>query len=217
MTGEPSSAPGGPRVEVSVVIPVFRSASIVGRTVTETLAELRTAGRPFELVLVEDASPDASWEVVRGLAVEHPEVRAFRLLRNSGQHLALLCGLARARGEVVVTMDDDLQNPPSQIERLLAALEADPTVDLVLGDSERRQHHWFRRAGSRLVRRLSRRIFASPSAVRPSNFRAIRRPLVDRVVGHRGPAPFLPGVLTMYTHHPVNVTVEHAPRAAGSS
>ena len=217
MAEERTGARSDGAVSVSVVIPVFRSEPIVGRTVADTLAELRHAGRTFEIVLVEDASPDGSWEVVRGLALEHPEVRAIRLLRNSGQHVALLCGLGRARGDVVVTMDDDLQNPPSEIERLLAPLEADASVDLVLGAYERKRHHWFRRLGSRLVRRLSRSIFVTAGSVTPSNFRAIRRPLVDRVLAHRGPAPFLPGVLTMYAHHPVNVTVVHAPRAEGTS
>src|SRR4051812_41282631 len=114
----PDTAP-----EVSIVVPVYRSAPILPELVRQVDAAMRDAGMGgrFELVLVNDASPDDSWQVIRKLALEHVFVRGFCLARNFGQHSATMAGLNRARGEIVVIMDDDLQHPPASIMTLVQA------------------------------------------------------------------------------------------------
>jgi glycosyltransferase involved in cell wall biosynthesis len=119
------------RPTVSVVVPVFESAARLPELVARIESALRAAGRPFELVLVNDASRDGSWDVVLALARDRPWLRAVDLARNVGQHGAVLCGTRLARGELVVTLDDDLQHPPEEIPRLLARLESG--YDLVYG------------------------------------------------------------------------------------
>jgi undecaprenyl-phosphate 4-deoxy-4-formamido-L-arabinose transferase len=109
--------------EVSVVIPAYRSSATLPE-LTKRLGDLfANLGRTFELIVVDDCSPDGTWETLRSLRAERAELRIVRLLRNSGQHNALLCGLSQARGDAVVTMDDDLQNPPEEIPALLDALD----------------------------------------------------------------------------------------------
>src|ERR1700739_1461749 len=115
------SAANPPRI--SVVVPVYNSAAILPALVKELYAVLAGCAKEFELVLVNDASPDTSWEAITKLAGEHTWIRGINLMRNAGQHNALLCGIRAARYEIIATIDDDLQNPPSEIPRLLAKLE----------------------------------------------------------------------------------------------
>ena len=120
-------------VELSVVIPVYRSEATLRPLVERLLPVLEAVAQDFEVVLVDDGSPDRAWEVILELRREHPgKIVAVQLMRNFGQHNALMCGFRHARGRVVVTMDDDLQHPPESIATLLAALR-DRDLDLVYG------------------------------------------------------------------------------------
>src|SRR5687768_5494187 len=107
---------------LSVIVPVYRSARILPDLVARLEPVLRASGKSFELVLVDDSSPDESWRVIAELARRHAWVRGLCMMRNFGQHGALLCGIRSARHDVIVTVDDDLQHPPEEIPRLLAEL-----------------------------------------------------------------------------------------------
>ena len=144
------------------------------RSLPELLRQLsgvlsRTAGG-YELILVDDCSPDESWRVIRELAREYPQVQGFQLMHNEGQATATLCGLARARGEIVVTMDDDLQHPPDQLPKLLEALRTNPGLDCVLGYFEEKHHAFYRNVGSGLIRRINAAAFRLPPACAPPRF-----------------------------------------------
>lgn len=201
---------------VSVVIPVFRSAAIVSKTVDATLAVLRDLGESFEVILVNDGSPDDSWEVISGLARDHPEITSIDLLRNYGQHSAVMCGLARSTGGFVFTIDDDLQNPPSELPKMLDAARTGDH-DLVVGRFPSKKHSIGRRWGSSLIAMINRKVFGNPHAIVMTNVRCIRRDLVDRVVAYRTAKPYVTGLCLRYTGSPVNVTVEHHERAEGQS
>src|SRR5262245_20817656 len=125
---------------LSVVVPVYRSARILPDLVARLEPVLRAQGNGFELVLVDDSSPDESWRVIGELARRHPWVRGLCMMRNFGQHGALLCGIRSARHAITVTMDDDLQHPPEEIPRLLAELARGH--DVVYG-SPRDEPHGF--------------------------------------------------------------------------
>jgi len=127
-------------IDISVVIPVYNSSDCLTellRQLTETLDEM---GDSYEVILVEDASPDNSWQVIEQLVPQYPRVSAIRLMSNAGQHKALICGLSHARGEIVITMDDDLQHPPDQLPVFLDALRSDPHIDCVFGHFDEKQH-----------------------------------------------------------------------------
>jgi glycosyltransferase involved in cell wall biosynthesis len=205
-----------PTVNVSVVVPVYRSEKIVGRTVADTVAILRSTGSRFEVILINDGSPDDSWRVIASLADEYPEVTAVDLLRNYGQHSAVMCGLRLSRGEYVVSIDDDLQNPPSDIPRLVdAAVTGDN--DLVVGRFAEKKHGLIRRWGSALIASINKRVFGNPTNIVMTNVRCMRRDLVDRMLTHSTSKPYITGLCLMYTATPANLDVQHLPRTEGTS
>jgi glycosyltransferase involved in cell wall biosynthesis len=199
---------------LSVVVPTYRSAPALG----ELLDRLRTAlaGVDYEVVVVNDASPDDTWERLEALAPHHPELVAVDLLANRGQALATLCGVAHARGDQVATMDDDLQHPPEELPRLLAALAAHPRWDAVVGTWPR-DHGLLRAAGSWLFARLDRLAHGTPKGFRHTAFRVMRRPLVDALLSHESRTPLFGPLLTQLSSEVHNVPVAHDARPHGSS
>jgi glycosyltransferase involved in cell wall biosynthesis len=198
---------------VSVVVPVYRSTG----TLQPLLERIRAAlgDRCSEVIFVDDGSPPATWEVLRELA-RTPEVTAIRLGRNAGQHAALLAGVRRARYGTVVTLDDDLQNPPEMIPRLLEALETQD-VDVVYGWSPDTEHAWWRRAGSAVIRRTISAALRMPEAARLGAFRAFRTSLRDGFAGELGPGVSLDALLGWSTSRFGSVEVDHHARAEGRS
>ena len=199
----------------SVVIPVYNSEAVVAQTVGQVLAVFTEAGLRHEVILVNDGSPDRSWDVISGLAEEHEHVVALDLLHNYGQHHANLAGFREATGDYVITMDDDLQNPPDQA--LLLIDEAMTGRDLVFGDFERKQAAGYRRIGSQMINLINRRIFAQPPGLAVSNFRIMRRDVVDRICASRTAHPYMTGQALLYSRNRSNVTVRHEPRPIGKS
>lgn len=200
--------------QYSVVIPVYNSAPIVGATIEQTLAFFERRGSSCEIIAVNDGSTDGSWEVLRRLAQAHSCVTAVDLTANRGQHTATLCGLARSTGAAVITLDDDLQQPPGEIARLIEKY-ADGH-DLVCGRFV--QHRGaVRRLGSWTVALLDRWLFDTPRGFVFTSFRLMRRDVVERVCGYRVRDPYLRGLLVLCATSPANVWVEHRPRPVGRS
>ena len=199
----------------SVVIPVYNSRDVVGSTVARVVEVFESAGLRYQVVLVNDGSRDGSWDVIADLARRSPHVVALDLLRNYGQHHANLAGLRESTGDFVITMDDDLQNPPDQLLLLIdKALEGH---DVVFGRFERKQAPGYRRLGSRLIDVVNRRVFEQPRGLAVSNFRILRRDVVERICGSRTAHPYITGQALMYSHSPADVLVRHDPRANGTS
>lgn len=199
----------------SVVVPVFNSAGVVDTTIERILKSFADAGLRHELILVDDGSHDDSWRIIADRARRHDEVVAIKLLKNYGQHHANLAGLRAATGDYVITMDDDLQNPPDQA--LLLIDTAMDGHDVVFGAYETKQHAGYRRLGSALISMLNRRIFGQPPGLAVSNFRILRRDVVDRICASRTAHPYLTGQALLYSHDRANVAVRHDPRTVGSS
>jgi polyisoprenyl-phosphate glycosyltransferase len=199
----------------SIVIPVFNSERIVGDTVDRVVDVFTGAGLRFEVILVNDGSPDGSWDVIAGRAREIPQVVALDLMKNYGQHYANLAGLTEATGDFVITMDDDLQNPPDQA--LLLIEKAMAGHDVVFGEFQQKQAHGIRRLGSRLIGLINRRIFGQPPDLVVSNFRILRRDVVDRIVASRTAYPYITGQALMFSGDRANAVVRHDPRPVGTS
>jgi polyisoprenyl-phosphate glycosyltransferase len=198
-----------------VVIPVFNSEQIVGTTIDRTLAVLREAGLRHELILVNDGSQDDSWAVISEKARTTPGVVAVDLLTNYGQHHANVAGMREATGDYVITMDDDLQNPPDQV--LLLIERAMEGYDVVFGRFESKRAAGYRRLGSRMIATINRRVFGQPANLTVSNFRILRRDVVRRIIRSRTAHPYITGQALMYSSHRANVDVRHDPRPVGSS
>jgi polyisoprenyl-phosphate glycosyltransferase len=202
-------------IEVSVVIPVYRSQESLPLLVERLLAVLDGLNRTYEVVFVEDGSPDRSWQVLCQLQERHPDrLVIVQLMRNYGQHNALMCGFRRSRGRLVVTLDDDLQNPPEEIPRLIDALET-RDLDLVYGGYGHKRHSGWRNAGSALVNAFYRLTFKSDVTV--SSFRVIRRELLDSIFSYNLNYTFVDGLLAWNTQRIGVEPVEHHMRAQGRS
>ena len=150
-----------------------------------------------------------------GARSRYPHVRAINLLRNYGQHNANLCGLRQAKGDYVVTMDDDLQNPPEEIIHLIR--EAMNGSDVVFGKFRQKQAAAHRNLGSKVIGLMNRRIFGQPPDLVVSNFRILRRDVVDRICASRSAYPYITGQALLYSSRRSNVEVDHSPRAVGKS
>jgi glycosyltransferase involved in cell wall biosynthesis len=201
---------------VSVVIPVYRAAASLDELIERLMCLLKTLSGDGEIVLVDDCSPDNSWEVLCRLKTQYPQhLRIARLQRNSGQHNAILCGMSLVRGEITVTMDDDLQNPPEEIPKLLAMIEQG--YDLVIGAYETKQHSAVRNAGGGLVDQVIRWMFSLPSDFQLTSFRAVRRHVVDNVRQMGGVFPYVTTMLFSHTSRYANTLVRHDPRKHGTS
>jgi undecaprenyl-phosphate 4-deoxy-4-formamido-L-arabinose transferase len=200
---------------VSVVIPVFNSAATLPELVRRLAAVLAPRGAEYEFVLVNDGSRDGSWEVIRDLAAKEPAVRGINLMRNYGQHGALLCGIRAARHQVIVTMDDDLQHPPEEIPKLAEKLAEGH--DVVYGTPASAQHDVWRRMASWLTRVALRSALGAKTASEVSAFRVFRAELRRGFVEYRGPDVAIDVLLAWGARHVAALTVRHDPRRVGAS
>jgi undecaprenyl-phosphate 4-deoxy-4-formamido-L-arabinose transferase len=204
-----SSAPG-----LSVVVTLFDERATVDRLYERTVAALAPLGRSFELIFVDDGSTDGTWDALRTLHERDPRVRAVRFKRNFGQHPAMHAGLARARGGVIVTMDGDLQNPPEDIPRLLAAVDAG--ADVASGRRAARRDSWGRTLPSRLINGMLRRFTGVAIADFGCAFNAYRREVVLPMLGSIGRQKFTKALVLSGGASVTEVEVGHAAREGSS-
>jgi glycosyltransferase involved in cell wall biosynthesis len=202
-------------MNISVVIPVFNSQATLPLLVERLDKVLSSLSENHEVILVNDDSPDQSWNVIEALAKQFPCVRGVALMRNYGQHNATLCGVRLARYEAIITMDDDLQHPPEEIHLLLEKLGEG--VDVVYGIPRRLPHSWWRNLGST----LSKSIVASAINIKTvrsvSAFRAFRTDLRQAFEGYDNPDVMLDVLLAWGTTRFGSVLVDEQPRRVGKS
>lgn len=198
-------------------MPVFNSAPALGELydrVDATLSSRRGPGS-WELILVNDGSGDASWERIVSLSSEHPEVSGLDLTHNFGQHNALLAGVHSARHEVIVTLDDDLQDRPEEIPRLLEALTAD--IDLVYGKPLVKRRTLHRRIATRAMRAMVFALSAGDIPLDIGGFRSFRASLLNGVDRAQGAHVAIDTLLARSATGHVAVSVQHEPRRHGRS
>ncbi len=202
-------------MDLSIIVPVHGSAKMLPRLMERLTLALAATQLTYEVIFVEDGSKDHSWEVLQQLQARDPErVHAIQLMRNYGQHNAIMCGFRHARGRIFVTMDDDLQHPPEEIVKLLHHLETQQ-LDLVYGAYRRKQHAGWRSVGSCLVTALFRFIFKTSVCI--TSFRALRRELAQSILSYDLNFTFIDGLLGWNTQRVGQVEVEHHERLQGSS
>jgi glycosyltransferase involved in cell wall biosynthesis len=209
---EPADGAG---LEVSVVVPVYNSHATIAQLLERLTLALGRLTPHYEIILVEDGSPDGSWQAIEQQRERYRDhLVAVQLMRNYGQHNALMCGLGLARGRFIVTMDDDLQNPPEEIGRLLDRIRGGD-LDLVYGVAKDRQHASWRNLGAAVVWRFYRTVFGN--SITPTSFRIMRRQLADSIRFYDLNFTYLDGLLAWCTRRIGAVEVEHHARAEGRS
>jgi glycosyltransferase involved in cell wall biosynthesis len=203
---------------ISVVVPVFRSGPGLADLYQRLAPVLEKLTPQWEIILVDDASNDGTFAHMLELHRRDARVKAIRFARNMGQQHATLCGIKRSRGDVVVTLDDDLQNPPEEIPSFLARL--DEGYDLVIGRiREGKKHSPWRNLSSAAMQKLVGRVLGKPEHLSLSSYRAMTRRGADALASYRGVQTYLPALMFGLIPHDriANVDVGHDPRHHGAS
>jgi glycosyltransferase involved in cell wall biosynthesis len=199
----------------SLIIPVYNSARIIEKTVNLCIEEMIKNQLKFEILLINDGSTDGSWEIIQKLAKENEEVNSVDLLKNYGQHTAVFCGIQRANGDYLITLDDDLQNPPEEIIKLINKIHEG--YDLVFAKFKSKKHSSYRKQGTKLINYLNAKIFEKPKDVVLTNFRIFNKDVAVRVSSYNTFYPYIPGLLLMFASVIGNVETDHHARKIGSS
>lgn len=202
-------------MSVSVVIPVYRSAGCLKELHDRLVSVMEKQGSSFEIIFVEDCGGDNSWDVISDLALIDQRVHGLRMSRNYGQHNALLAGIRHASGEIVITLDDDLQHPPEEIPKLLSCLAGGG--DVVYGSPQRQQHGLVRDMASRVTKIALQSAMGAETARNISAFRVFRTSLRDAFADYRSPSVNIDVLLTWGTTRFAICPVRHEARKYGES
>lgn len=202
-------------MKISVVIPVFRSKEALNLLYQRLCVVLEKHAHVFEIILVEDAGLDGSWTIIEQLMKGDPRVKGIQLLRNYGQHNALLCGIRQAKYDTVITLDDDLQNPPEEIPKLINKLNEG--YDVVYGYPLKEQHGFLRDCASQLTKLVLQNAMGAETSRHISAFRIFRTCLRDAFANYNAPFVSIDVLLTWGTTRFTAIKVNHEKRTMGSS
>ncbi|MCM1267006.1 MAG: glycosyltransferase family 2 protein [Bacteroidales bacterium] len=201
---------------VSFVIPCYRSAQTIGGVVQEIRDAMQGLSQyRFEVILVNDASPDGTFETIRALCAENSDICGVNLARNFGQHAALMAGFAKARGDIVVCLDDDGQTPALEVGKLFSGIENGS--DVVYAKYADKKHSGFRRFGSRVNDLMTRIMLGKPKDLYVSSYFAAKRFVVEELLRYENPYPYVIGLVLRTTKKIANVDVNHREREVGTS
>ncbi|MGZ6236629.1 MAG: glycosyltransferase [Syntrophales bacterium] len=200
---------------ISLVIPVYNEEENLRSLMERIRPVMQGMGKPYEIVFVDDGSRDSSLSILKDLAGE-PEVKVVELVRNYGQHAAILAGFSVVRGDIVITLDADLQNPPEEIPKLVNEMEAG-SYDVVGTIRKGRKDSMFRIIPSKIINIVARRITKVRMTDWGCMLRAYRRPVVDRMIACHEHATFIPALATFFGKRVTEIEVAHDERAGGTS
>jgi polyisoprenyl-phosphate glycosyltransferase len=198
-----------------VVVPAYRSGDCLDELAERIRSVCQEAGEPYELILVNDCSPDDTWAVIERLSRDDPAVVGINLRKNFGQDNAIMAGLNVARGAAVIIMDDDLQHDPGDIPALLAKLREG--YDVVYAKYQRDHQKLWKNVGSWFNGKVAEVVLEKPKDVYLSPYKAIAASVIAEVVRYRGPYPYVDGLLFRTTSRMTQVAVSHHPRYRGRS
>ncbi len=215
MTDSNKVLPVASTPDVSVVVPVYGCKGCLEELVDRISLTLTKAKRSYEVILIDDQSPDMAWPRIEELAAAHPEVRGLRLSRNFGQHAAISAGLSCSLGDLVVVMDCDLQDIPEEITPMLEAMEGD--VEIVLGQRADRQDNWFKRKGSQAFYRTLGWLTDTEYDPSVANFGVYSRKVVDTLNRMPETDRFLPLLVRWTGFRTRKIVVAHGRRTEGKS
>ena len=200
---------------ISVVVPVFNSSQSLNELYFRLASVLDDTGAKWEIIMVDDGSEDQSFSVMERIHASDNRVKIIRLSEHAGQHNSTLCGLKYSRGDYVVTIDDDLQNPPEEIPLLLERIKYG--FDVVFGIPREKHHKALRNWGSRFIDKSINLIFPAAGAIKRSSFRILTRELVDRMLIHPRPPVYMAALILTHALKPGNIEVRHETRKYGQS
>ena len=203
-------------MKISFVIPCYRSENTLQVVVAEIKEKMQTmAGYEYEIVLVNDCSPDATFSVIRKLCEENKNIIGINHAKNFGQHAALMAGFHFVSGDIVVCLDDDGQTPADEVDKLIDKIEEG--YDVVYAQYDHKQHSGFRNWGSHLNKKMTEVMLNKPKELYVSSYFAARRFVVDEMLNYKGAYPYVIGLVLRTTKNICNVSVNHRERMEGTS
>ena len=203
-------------MKISFVIPCYRSEKMIGKVIEEINTTMESMPQyTYEVVLINDCSPDNTFETIKALSVQYPFIKGIDLARNFGQHAALMAGFRHVTGDVVVCLDDDGQTPADEVGKLLQKIEEG--YDVVYAKYMHKQHSAFRNLGSKVNEIMTRFMLGKPKELFISSYFAAKRFVIDDVVRYENSYPYVIGLVLRATKHITNVVVQHRDREEGNS
>lgn len=203
-------------MKLSFVIPCYRSENTIETVVQEIRDTVATrSGTDYEIVLVNDCSPDGVWQVIKRLAANDKHIKGICLAKNFGQHCALMAGYGQATGDYIISLDDDGQTPASESFKLVDKLEEG--YDVVYGYYKHSRQHLFRRFGTWVNKKMAEAIIGQPKTLRTTSFFIMRKFIVDEIVRYPNPFAYISGLVFRATKSLGNVEVQHRRRLEGES
>ncbi|WP_026894989.1 glycosyltransferase family 2 protein [Clostridiisalibacter paucivorans] len=203
------------RSKISIVIPVYNGENSIKELYYRIDKVFLKQHYDIEIIFVDDCSDDKSFEYIKEIAKKNINVKGIKLKENAGQQNAILCGFRHSIGDIVITMDDDLQHLPEEIPKLLD--EINKGYDVVYGIPHIKQHRFYRNIGSKFTEYLFRYVLGKPKDFRISSFRAIRRGIVNKINRYQGKFVYISASMLKYTKSITNVIVVHSLRKYGKS
>ena len=201
---------------VSFIIPCYRSALTLDKVVEEIMNTMRAMEEyTYEIILVNDCSPDDTMEVIRTLCKENSKIKGINLAKNFGQHAALMAGFRWSKGDVVVCLDDDGQTPADEVGKLLEKIEQG--ADAVYAKYLHKKHSIFRNLGSMTNELMTQYLLGKPKELYVSSYFAVRRFVVDEIIRYENSYPYVIGLVLRSTKNIENVVVQHREREVGNS
>jgi polyisoprenyl-phosphate glycosyltransferase len=200
-------------IKLSIIIPVYRSELTLNSLYQKITGVARKFKYSYEIIFVDDSSDDLSWTVLLDIQKRDRRVKIIQLTRNFGQHNALMCGFAHAYGDYIITLDDDLQNPPEEIPKIINMMKSG--FDVVYGEYYEKKHNLFRNLGSWLIQTLYKKIFSVNGNL--TSFRIIKSEIVKGLLEYKKNYTFIDGLIAWQTKNIGYVLVKHDNRRDGKS
>lgn len=203
-------------MDISFVIPCYRSEKTISAVVEEIRNKMKELSKySYEVILVNDCSPDNTFETIKSIAKEFDNVIAIDLAKNFGQHSAIMAGFSKVSGNIIVCLDDDGQTPANEVDKLLAKIEEG--YDVVYAEYGNKQHSAFRNWGSNLNKKMTEILLGKPKELFISSYFAATRMIVEEIKRYNNPYPYLAGLVLRTTKSVCNVSVTHRQRMEGES
>ncbi len=202
------------KLDLSIVIPIYKSQNTIEALVKKLFEVLKDV--IFEVILVNDGSPDESDQVCTKIIHQYKNVTYIQLRKNFGEFNAVFCGLNYVKGQYAIIIDDDFQNPPSEIIKMLQTAQTG-NFDVVYAQYIHKKHHFFRNIGSQLINNLNTWLIHKPRDLYLSSFKVISYDLIQEIIKYSAPNVYLDGIIFQLTNNISKVTVEHSARQEGGS
>ena len=201
--------------KLSIIIPVFNSAEGLQNFVENLISTVSKQFQDFEIIMVDDSSRDSSWSIIEKLSSIHKNIKGIQLRKNAGQHNAIFSGLHYCEGEVIVTMDDDGQNSPDSVEKLI--LEINKGYDVCYANYKIKKHNFFRRCGSYINNLVATFLFKKPKNLVLTSFRCFKNDIKNEILKHQSSFIYIDGLIFSITDNVSQTLVDHGERKFGKS